>query len=292
MKDEQASKTAEIVAAFRAIHTKYHHDPKILRDPYAVYLTSDRLRRLVSNRFLHWLATRRWLYGWTYPLQGESLARARYAEDHLEAALPNGIRQYVILAAGFDSFSLRRRELLGKLSVFEVDHPATQRVKLQRLKKHGFEIPRSVTCVPVDMETEPLSRKLLASGYSRDICSFFSLLGTIPYLTREAFKKTLEELTAISPTGSLLVFDFMDTGYFTAVQSSATLKKQYQATKRRGEPLITAIDIPDLNKLLKDAGWTLVETLSPQDQHTRYFAGRRDPLRPLDHFHLARAKRL
>jgi len=291
MKAEQASKTAEATAAFRAIHTAYHHEPKILDDPYAVHLTSNRLRRLVSNRFLHWLAMRNFIYGWTYPLQAQVLCRARYAEDRLEQALSDGVRQYVILAAGFDSFAWRRRDLLETLSVFELDHPATQQVKLQRLAQEGLAVPPSLTCIPIDMETESLGDKLLGASYSRTVLSFFSLLGTVPYLTREAFGTTLREITKCSPAGSLLVFDFPDAGLFEAIHSSETLRKQDRATKRRGEPLITAFDIADLRDFLEQAGWDLVETLSLEDQHARYFAGRRDPLRPLEHFHIACAKR-
>ena len=123
MRPQQASRTAEATAAFRAIHTKYHHEPKILEDPYAIHFTNPRLRRLVSNPLLHWLAMRDFVYGWTYPLQAQVLCRARYTEDHLERAVEDGVRQYVIIAAGFDSFAWRRPDLLEKLDVFELDHP-------------------------------------------------------------------------------------------------------------------------------------------------------------------------
>ncbi len=291
MKAEEGSKTAEGVAAFRAIHLKHHDEPKVFEDPYAIHLTSGRLRRLVTNRFLYWIATSKIFYGWTYPLQGQALARARFAEERLEQALSDGMQQYVILAAGFDSFVLRRKDLLDRLAVFEVDHPATQRVKLKRLADAGLKVPPSVTCIPVDMEGESLSQKLLATSYSRDVRTFFSLLGTVPYLTREAFGVTLEAMAECSPPGNLLVFDFADPGFFEAIKTSNTHRRQDRATRRRGEPLITGFNIDELRALLKEVGWDLVGTLSPEDQRARYFAGRRDQLGPLEHFHIAHATR-
>jgi len=53
-------------------------------------------------------------------------ARARFTEDIVEQAAASGVGQYVILGAGLDSFACRRGDLLGRLRVFEVDHPATQ----------------------------------------------------------------------------------------------------------------------------------------------------------------------
>lgn len=274
----------------RAIHMAYHHEPKVFEDPYAVYLTNDRLRPLTTNRFMHWLAMRKFVYGWTYPVQGEVLCRARYTEDRLEQALSDGIGQYVILGAGFDSFALRRPELLDTLAVFELDHPSTQQVKKNRLAQNGLEVPSSLTCVPIDMESESLSKKLLATSYSKGILSFFSLLGTVPYLTKQAFGNTLEEITACSAPGSLLVFDFADSGFFDAIHSSVTLKKLDRSTKRRGEPLITGFDIDELRDLLRDTGFDLVDMLSPEEQQERYFAERSDSLKPLEHVHLACAK--
>jgi len=52
--------------------------------------------------------------------------RSRYAEDALRKATIRGVRQYVLIGAGFDSFALRRPAFSNLLEIFEVDHPATQ----------------------------------------------------------------------------------------------------------------------------------------------------------------------
>jgi len=291
MKTQQASRTAEIVAAFRAIHLKYHDAPKLVDDPYSVQLTSAPLRFLVKTPALYWLATQRWLYGWTWPLQGEALARGRYAEEKLEATLDEGIAQYVMLGAGLDSFALRRTDLVQRLAVFEVDHPATQRVKLERLRKNGWQVPDSVTMVAVDMEIDSLRDKLLRTSYAPTAPTFFALLGTAPYLTRGAFASILADVSALCPVGSQFVFDFPVPDFFDAISSSYHLRKLDRGTKKRGEPLITGFQTDELRELLAGAGWELTELVSPEEQQARYFAGRKDLLRPLDHFHFACARR-
>jgi methyltransferase (TIGR00027 family) len=67
--------------------------------------------------------------------------RARFAEDIVEQAAAAGTGQYVILGAGLDSFAYRRHDLLCRLRVFEVDHPATQRWKRRRLAELGVDSP-------------------------------------------------------------------------------------------------------------------------------------------------------
>ncbi len=49
------------------------------------------------------------------------VARSRYAEDHLRAAIAKGVTQYVVLGAGLDTFAYRNP--FDQLKVFEVDHP-------------------------------------------------------------------------------------------------------------------------------------------------------------------------
>ncbi|MEM7135455.1 MAG: SAM-dependent methyltransferase [Myxococcota bacterium] len=292
MRTQRASRTAEVVAAFRAIHTKYHDAPKLVEDPYAAQLTSAPFRLLVRSPALYWLATFRRFYGWSWPLQGEALARGRYAEDKLEASLDDGIAQYVMLGAGLDSFALRRRDLTEKIAVFEIDHPATQRAKLERLRKNGWEVPRSVTMVAVDMEVDSLRDRLLQTSYAPTTPTFFALLGTVPYLTREAFASTLADVSSLCPAGSLFVFDFPAPEFFDAIPSSYHLRKMDRGTKRRGEPLITSFCTDELRELLADAGWELAELVSPEEQEARYFAEREDLLCPLDHFYFACARKV
>ena len=112
------SRTAVLTAVARAVHRE-QPPPWVIDDYLALPLAGqegqallDRLRADVPRP--HLLAFSRWM-----------CVRARFPEDIVEQAAVTGTSQYVILGAGLDSFAYRRGDLLSRLRVFEVDHPAT-----------------------------------------------------------------------------------------------------------------------------------------------------------------------
>jgi methyltransferase (TIGR00027 family) len=110
--------------------------------------------------------------------------RSRYAEDALRDAVKRGTRQYVLIGAGFDSFALRRPDFSQGVEIFEIDHPATQALKMQRIKECAVSLPRSVHFVAADLVSETLSAVLDRCSFRRDESAFFSWLGVTSFLTR------------------------------------------------------------------------------------------------------------
>ena len=117
--------------------------------------------------------------------------RSRYAEDQLAEALKRGVTQYVVLGAGLDTFAYRNPYAGRDLRVFEVDHPATQAWKRNRLETTGIPVPADLTYVPVDFEKRAVPECLSEAGFQRNAPTFFSWLGVTPYLTPEAFNATV-----------------------------------------------------------------------------------------------------
>ncbi len=111
--------------------------------------------------------------------------RSRYAEDRLAAG---AFGQYVILGAGLDSFAWRRPDLLGSLTVFEVDHPASQVWKLERVRDLGLPLSDSQVFVPADFEAEPVQDVLGAAGFDWAQPAMFCWTGVAPYLTAQAIE--------------------------------------------------------------------------------------------------------
>ena len=120
-------------------------------------------------------------------------------------AVAKGVRQYVVLGAGLDTFAYRNP--FAYLRVFEVDHPATQAWKRDQLQAGGIAIPDGFAFVAVDFEKQTLNAELAAAGFTTSQPAFFSWLGVTPYLTREAFEGTLRFIAAM-PAGSGVAFDF------------------------------------------------------------------------------------
>src|SRR6202007_690856 len=123
------------------------------------------------------------------------VARSRFAEDQLRTAYTAGVRQYVILGAGLDTFAYRSR--YAHLKTFEVDHPATQEWKRYLLAQALIEVPPSLTFVPIDFEKQALTEALAQTSFDFTSPAFFSWLGVTPYLTLEAFRGTIRSIASM-----------------------------------------------------------------------------------------------
>jgi methyltransferase (TIGR00027 family) len=280
------SGTAEAIAAARAAHLVSDGAPKVFEDPYAIELIGPRWRQIVSNPVLNFLFDRVLLRE-LRPVRALGLARSRHAEECFRAAFARGARQYVLVGAGFDSFALRKPELATLVRIFEVDHPATQEVKKARLARLGAR-PANVVYVSTDFESASLRDALLAAGLRAEAMSFFSWLGTTYYLSKEAVLRTLRSLASCAPSGSQLVFDYIDADGFRPIPSATGVRHCMKFAARLGEPWITGFDRAELATDLESCGLDLTETLSAADQLQRYFQARSDGLVPLLHSHLAR----
>ncbi len=269
MKAEKRSRTAQMAAVIRALH--YAHElPVVFEDPFASRLAGPVWHLLCKSRLLYLAATRT-LYKSLDPIRRQILARARYAEDKLEEAIASGVRQYVIVGAGLDSFALRRNELGGKINIYELDHPATQQAKKARLKELGFSLTKSHEFVPVDFEKESLKDALDRSSYNRNGSVFFSWLGTVHYLTPPAVFKTLASIKSCAPPGSELVFDYAVSEKHSSHENQQTVRDLKRYTQRRGEPIVSLFDPDILPRKVSDLGFELLENFSPMQQAEKYF---------------------
>ncbi|HLY26600.1 MAG TPA: class I SAM-dependent methyltransferase [Aggregatilineales bacterium] len=220
-----------------------------------------------------------------------TLSRSRYTEDCLVDAIAQGVRQYVILGAGFDTFAFRQSDLLEKLEVFEVDHPVTQAMKRQRIGMAGWEIPTKLHFVPVDFNSEKVADALLRSSFDPRAQSFFSWLGVTYYLAREVVFDTLKAIADITAQGSTVVFDYMDTDAFIPEKAAKRIQLMQAGARRVGEPMQTGFDPAVLADDLRHAGLTLEENLSPMAIEERYFRDRTDRYHAYEHVHFARVQK-
>lgn len=282
MKDRRPSRTAYRVALRRAAHQLLDH-PLVLEDPLALRIVdaahADALRgdaRAFERSPLD-------VY-----LRAFMVARARFAEDTLADAVERGVRQYVLLGAGFDTFAYRNPH--EGVRVFEVDHPATQRLKRDSLDRGGIDVPDSVVFAPIDFETRTLAEGLAEAGFDRDGAALFAMLGVVPYLGAEALGATWA-FVAAGVAGSGIVFDYsVPPEAMTQVQ-----RRVYRAMAARvaaaGEPWRTTFDPGELTRRLRALGFTELEELDGDAINARWFAGRTDGLRVGGAARLMRASR-
>jgi len=218
-----------------------------------------------------------------------TLSRSRYTEDRLEEAIRQGVKQYVLLGAGLDTFAFRRPDILKVMQVFEVDHPVTQAMKRARIALAGWDVPPQLHFVPVDFNQESLADALRRSSYNPHTLSLFSWLGVTYYLTREVVYATLKTITRIAPVGSTIIFDYMDADAFIPEKAARRIQLMQHGARRVGEPMKTGFDPQTLADDLNRVGLSLQENLSPSDIEGRYFQGRTDRYHAFEHVHFARA---
>src|SRR6516164_7708643 len=167
MVESSPSRTALVTSLMRALHSRSDPSP-LLDDPWGDQLVPESERERMSQRILARMdsgARARALkapnaildeFLLTNAAHPGVVIRSRYAEDALREATIRGIRQYVLIGAGFDSFALRRPAFSDALAIFEIDHPATQTMKIQRIKECGIWLPQSVHFIAADLAKEDL----------------------------------------------------------------------------------------------------------------------------------------
>jgi methyltransferase (TIGR00027 family) len=268
MEEGRPSATAQAAAMQRAAH-QLLDVPKILDDPLALRIIGRNAESVLRPNLV-WFQKNRFLRAFI-------VLRSRYAEDELAYAIQRGIRQYIILGAGLDTFAYRNPYPRSCLRVFEVDHPATQSWKRARLREVEIGIPDSLTFAPVDFERQTLSDGLSCVGFRGGEAAFFSLLGVVVYLTKTAALETFKYI-ASRPPGSEIVFDY---GILPSALSESQRFAREALESRvaaMGEPWITYFDPISLASELRDMGFNHVEDFGPEEANDRYFKDRVDSL--------------
>jgi methyltransferase (TIGR00027 family) len=264
MQDAQPSRTAQRVAIRRAAHQVLDEAPRVFHDPLAVAIAGRDTDAEPQSSF-------------SRALRAFIAARSRYAEDQLAAAVERGVRQYVVLGAGLDTFAYRNPLRSVGLHVFEVDHPATQEWKRARLSEANIAIPGEMTFAAVDFETQSLEDRLQEAGFRPTATAFFSWLGVTPYLSRPAFDATIQFIAGMPP-GSGLAFDFAVERSLLSPTQQRALDALAERVARAGEPFRLFFDPAALRGDLARLGFSKIEDLAGDQINARYFAGRSDGL--------------
>ncbi len=245
MRAGEPSQTARGAAAYRAIHQTLEGGA-IFRDPFAERMLDDetraRLDEIAADPSLR-------------PMRLLIAARSRFSEDTLAACVARGVRQIVVLGAGLDTFSLRNPHAGLGVRVFEVDYPATQQWKRERLNEAGLAIPASLTFAPVDFERQSLGDGLAAAGFRADRPAFFQWLGVVPYLTREAILATLDFIAGVPE--SEVVFDYAEPFENYPAERRAHVMAVAAGTAARGEPWLSLFDPAELSGILRNKGFAI-----------------------------------
>jgi methyltransferase (TIGR00027 family) len=271
MIESRPSRTAERVAMRRAAH-QLLDDPRVHDDPLALAILGDvqaAAMRADPRRFDDGPVAR--------ALRAFLAIRSRLAENALADAVAAGVRQYVVLGAGLDTFAYRNPH--PGLRVIEVDHPATQAWKRRRLAEAGIAVPDGVSFAAVDFVTEPLAGALRTAGLKSEEPSFFSWLGVTPYLEPANVLSTLEAIAPYTAKGGGVVFDYNVPPASLGPLRCAAFEALAARAAAAGEPFRGYFVPEALATAMRAIGFHGIRDLGPDELNARFLADRTDGLR-------------
>jgi len=262
------------VALFRALETARRHD-RLFDDPYAAaflhgsYRAVGVLARIpaVGRRVDRYIDSH-------YPAgpRGSAVARTRLIDDLVDAAVRDGATQLVLLGAGYDSRAYRLPSAAA-VTAFEVDHPATQAAKRRLVQARVRPERRGhVRFVPVDLEHDDLAAALAAAGFAPGRTTVLVWEGVTNYLTAAVVDRTLRDVARVAPSGSRLVFTYVDRGAVDGSGDFDGLEEWVAVLRRGGEPWRFGLVPGEVPEYLAERGLRLEEDLSTRDAADRYLA--------------------
>jgi len=272
MKKEKPSPSAETVAAIRATESMRPVDERVCYDPFAKDFLGPKFTILTKSRLLTRITL--WKAERTDPgAVGCVASRTRYIDDYLQVCLDDGIKQLVLLGAGYDSRGYRFDELIDNVKVFEVDHPATQKVKIEKIKKIFGSLPDHVIYIPINFDKEKQDKRLFESGYDKNLKTLFIWEGVTMYLTAEAVDETLTFVAKNSGNGSSIIFNYILQSVVDGTNMCDEAKKIRKSYEKRGEPLSFGIEEGTIDEFLSKRGFYQIKNVTGEYFKSAYFKG-------------------
>jgi methyltransferase (TIGR00027 family) len=263
MRQAEASMTAKICAFTRAYHSKFASN-KVFDDYLAYEMIGESEFELIKETLDKMMKKQSFLLsGSTWDSLLDELvspiilSRIKYAETSLKNYMEDsGEIQYVNCGAGLDTFAFRNTD--KKIQIFELDHPNTHHFKLNRIKQMGWLLPNNVHYVSIDFEKQNMKEQLIKAGFRLDKKTFFAILGVTYYLEIESFAKLIQDMSQLTKTESIVVFDYPDSNLFD--QELDRMKVLKNLTYHLGEEMKGEMNRKDLTEVLRNNGFSLIQS--------------------------------
>ncbi len=267
----EPSRTALAVASLRAVH-QLIDEPLVLADRVALPLLGAALEAKLRGD--------PWALNdpMARALRAAVVARSRFVEDELARGVAAGVRQYVVLGAGLDTFAYRNPYGAEGLRVFEVDHAGTQHWKRRLADDAGLGAPASLTHAALDFERDDPGEVLQRCGFRADLPACVGWMGVSMYLTPSAVLRVLRTVAGFA-AGSCLCFDYRVTVGLLGPLERAALDVLEQQSLAAGEPWLSSFEPASLQCQLLALGFRSAHSPTPEELNLRYFASRKDGLR-------------
>lgn len=216
---------------------------------------------------------------YTKRLRASIVARARSVEDVAKEQIKKGVKQYVLLGAGLDSFTQRNTEISSQVDIYEIDQPDTLAWKEEKLIENGYKIPNNLHFVPVDFETSSWWAELLNKGFDIHKKTVVSCTGVTLYLSREAIIDTLKKMTLLAPGSKIAIAFYLPLEQLDE-EDKPLMEMSIKGAAASGTPFMSFYPVDEIVKLAEETGLKKIQTISTKDMTERYFKNRADNLVP------------
>jgi methyltransferase (TIGR00027 family) len=270
------SSTAEVMAVLRALEQFQPAQRRIILDPHASkFLIRPSFKLLARSR---WLAnpTTRAVDVWAPGALEFLTIRARLSDEIAAEMATNGLEQIALLGAGFDTISLRIEGALRNVTVFEVDHPATQAVKRKVMGRIGA--PENLRFVAVDFERDDLVEKLRQAGFEFGRRSLVVWMGVTYYLTAEAMTRALSQIHTLGGAGMRFIFDYMLKEVVDGSSDNREALNKARIAAKLGEPWLFGLDPATVGAYLAAFNFKLLKDYDAKELRAKYCPERATPM--------------
>jgi len=272
MKKGPSSKTAEGVALHRLRELARPESERICCDPYVIYFINPGILEFIRNNPDKARAETERYDRFLPGAVNSVVARVRYFDDFVKKSIDEGLEQLIIMGAGYDTRAYRI-EGLKKLKVFEVDHPNTQSVKIEKIKQIFNSLPDHVMYVPVDLAMEDLGQKLQEAGYDQSKKTLFLMEGLLYYLPPRFVDEILSFILINSSKGSTILFDYFPESVVDGSCELEVGRNLHNHLAEIGEPLQFGIKEGTVETFLSERGFSGVKSVTAEEYKKMYFHG-------------------
>lgn len=279
IKRKNTSGTAEEIAFHRVIESAKAEEERICYDPYAIYFIGPELLKFFEATACNYpeaKARLKEMYRLFPGTQNSIVARVRYFDDYLQDSMAEGIKQLVILGAGYDTRAYRIEGLKEKVKVFEVDYPIIQKVKMEKIKEIFGSLPGHVVFINADVGSEELFKSLLEQGYNPSERTLFIMEGLIYYIPPEGVENLLSSIVQNSGPGSRIIFDYFPQSMVDGTCELEVGNLIHERVKQSGEPFKFGITDGTIEEFLKERGFSHIQNVTSEDYKKAYFYGKNE----------------
>lgn len=292
MKENQASRTAEYMALFRAVESARPESQRLFDDPFAIGFLDPSFRLLAQLASIRFVSN---LVAWLIDTKGVpgartvAVARTRFIDELLVNALKDGVQQVVILGAGYDTRAYRISGI-EQSRVFEVDHPTTSNAKQLHLKRQLGSLPPHVRFLAVDLNEQSLVQAVGSTDFDATLKTFFIWEGVTNYLTTEAVDAGFRTIREVAQE-STIVFTYVDKAVIESDNRFEEAAKLKQVLAKAGESWTFGFNPTELNGYLAQRGYRLLDDIGSIELRSRYLKTNRRVLRGYEFYRVAITER-